>query len=77
MTVTSDVLQGSDWDPTVYHVYIHNLDRYAGGMIGKFADDTKLDCAIVSKEDSHNILRWPGAVDKMGRTLMDDEVNSG
>ena len=38
--------------PLLFVIYIHDLDENIGGMVGKFADDTKID-GIVDSEESY------------------------
>eukprot|EP00061_Rhincodon_typus_P001378 g14633.t1 len=62
--VTSGVPQGSVLDPLLFITYINDLDVNIGGMLSKFADDTKIGDAVVSEEGYFRIQQ---DLDQMGR----------
>ena len=49
-SVTSDVPQGSVLGPLIV-IYINDLEETVGGLISKFADDTKIGGVADSEED--------------------------
>ena len=55
--VTSGVPQGSVLGPLLFVIYMNDLDENIGGMVSKFADDTKIG-GIVDSEESYLQLQW-------------------
>ena len=63
--VTSDVLQGSVLGPTLFLIYVNNLDHSIETHLKKFADDTKLYAKVKNTEQVlsiqyclDNLLNW-------------------
>ena len=62
--MTSGVPQGPVLGPLLFVIYINDLDDNIGGMVSKFADDTKIG-GIVDSEEGY--LRLQQDLDQLGQ----------
>ena len=62
--MTSGVPPGSVLGPLLFVIYINDLDENIGGMVSKFADDTKIGGMVYSEEGYLQVEQDP---DQLGQ----------